>query len=139
MLAVAVLSVTLATAGRWVASGCPVGFCCGSCGTSLGGRSIVASSDHLLTNVSLIGDRNSVLLDVEGRKAVVRESELVVDGTTRCLIPSGCKRIEFMASGGVLRVSADGRIFQKIQRQDVVVALEQRRASTARHAVNGGP
>src|SRR5262249_26256913 len=90
MLAVLVFSVILATAGRWIASGCPVGFCCGSCQTSLGGRAIVASSDHLLTNISLVGDKDSALLDVEGRKVVVRGSEVAVDGTTRCLIRSGC-------------------------------------------------
>jgi hypothetical protein len=114
MLAVMVLSVLLATAGRWIASGCPVGFCCGSCQTSLGGRAIVASTYHLLTNVSLVGDKDSVLLDVDGRNVVVRGSEVAVDGTTRCLIPSGCKQLKFLASGGVLRVSADGKTIQEI-------------------------
>jgi hypothetical protein len=116
MLAIMVLSVFFATAGRWIASGCPVGFCCGSCSTSLGGRAIVASSDHLLANVSLRADKESVVLDVDGRDVVVRGSEVAVDGTTRCLIPSGCKRLEFMVSGGVLRVSADGKTLQQIRR-----------------------
>jgi hypothetical protein len=116
MLAVMVLSVILATAGRWIASGCPVGFSCGSCQTSLGGRAVVASSDHLLTNISLTGDKDSVVLDVEGRNVVVRGSEVAIDGTTRCLIPSGCKQLEFMASGGVLRVLVDGKPLQEIRR-----------------------
>jgi hypothetical protein len=75
MLAVMVLSVILATAGRWIASGCPTGFPCGSCQTSLSGRAVVASSDHLLTNISLMGDKDSVVLDVEGRNVVVRGSQ----------------------------------------------------------------
>jgi hypothetical protein len=116
MIAVMVLSVLLATAGRWIASGCPVGFSCGSCQTSLGGRTIVASSDHLLTNVSLMGDKDSVRLDVEGRDIVVRGSEVAIDGATRCLIPTGCKQLEFVASGDVLRVSADGESIQEIHR-----------------------
>src|SRR5271163_1479321 len=99
MLAVMVLSVLLATAGRWIASGCPVGFSCGSCQISSGGRAIVASSFHLLRNVSMMGDKDSVLLDVEGRSVVVRGSEVAVDCTTRCLIPTGCKQLEFVASG----------------------------------------
>ena len=74
MIAVTVLSVLLATAGRWIASRCPIGFSCGSCQTSLGGRAIVASSEHLLTNISLMGDKDSAQLDVEGRDIVVRGS-----------------------------------------------------------------
>jgi hypothetical protein len=114
MIAVMVLSVLLATAGRWIASGCPVGFCCGSCQTSLGGQAIVASSDHLLTNVSLVSDKNTVRHDEEGRDIVVRGSGVAIDGATRCLIPTGCKRLDFMASGGVLRVLADGKTIQEI-------------------------
>jgi hypothetical protein len=114
MLAVMALSVILATNGRWIASGCPVGFSCGSCQTSLGGLAIVVSSDHLLTNISLNSDKSSAVLNVEGRHIVVRGSEVAMDGTTRSLIPTGCKQIEFMASGGVLRVSADGKLLQEI-------------------------
>src|SRR5215469_13808646 len=88
MIAVMVLSVLLATVGRWIASGCPVGFSCGSCQTSLGGRAIAASSDHLLTDIGLVGDKDSVRLDVEGRDIVVRGSEVAIDGVTRCLIPT---------------------------------------------------
>jgi hypothetical protein len=116
MLGVIALSVILATAGRWIASGCPVGFCCGSCQTSLGGRAIVASSDHLLTHISLVGDKDSVRLIAEGNNVVVRGSEMAFGGTNRCLIPSGCKRLEFRASGRVLRVLADGRTLKEIRR-----------------------
>jgi hypothetical protein len=116
MMAVMVLSVLLATAGRWIASGCPVGFSCGSCQTSLGGRAIVALSDHLLTNISLMGGKDSVRLDVEGRDIVVRGTEVAIDGATRCLIPTGCKQLEFMATGGILRVSADGKTIREILR-----------------------
>lgn len=116
MLAVGVLAVILATTGRWIVSGCPVGFACGSCQTFLGGRAIVVSSDHLLTNISLVGDKDSALLDVEGWNIVVRGGEVAVEGKTRCLIPTGCKQLEFTASGGVLRVYADGRTLQEIRR-----------------------
>jgi hypothetical protein len=115
MLAVGVLAVILATAGRWIASGCPVGFACGSCQTFLGARSIVVSSDHLLTNISLVCNKESAALDVEGRKVVVRGGEVAIEGKTRCLIPTGCKQLEFNASGGILRVSADGRTIQEIR------------------------
>jgi hypothetical protein len=116
MLAVTMLAVILATASHWIASGCPIGFACGACQTSLGGRMIVASSDHLLTHISLFSDTKSAVLDVEGARIVVRGSEAAVDGTTRWLIPAGCKKIEFMASGGVLRVLADGETIQEIHR-----------------------
>jgi hypothetical protein len=116
MLTVMALSVILATAGRWIALGGPVGFSCGWCQTSLGGRTIRASSYHLLTNVSLMADKDSVVLDVDDKNVVVRGSEVTVNGTTRCLIPSGCKELEFMASGGVLRVLVDGKTLQEIRR-----------------------
>jgi hypothetical protein len=116
MLAVTMLAVILATASHWIASGCPIGFACGACQTSLGGRMIIASSDHLLTHISLFSDTKSAVLDVEGARIVVRESEVSVDGTTPCLIPAGCKKIEFKAAGGVLRILADGETIREIHR-----------------------
>src|SRR5262245_7674554 len=101
MLAVGVLAVILATAGRWGAAGCPVGFACVSGQTSLGDRPIVVSSDNLLTNISLVDHKDSAQLDVDGRNVVIRGGEVAIEGTTRCLTPTGCKQLEFTASGGV--------------------------------------
>jgi hypothetical protein len=117
MLAVMILSVILATAVRWVDSGCPVGFTCSSGQTRIGGRVIGTSSDHLLSShMSVLAGANWALLDVEGRKVVVRGREVAVDGATPCLIPAGCKRLDFKAVCGVLRVSADGKPIQEIRR-----------------------
>ena len=55
-----------------LAVGDPVGFVSEGCATSQGGRAIVASSDHLQTNVSPTSDKDSPALDVEGRRVVRR-------------------------------------------------------------------
>jgi hypothetical protein len=116
MLAVMILSVILAAAVRWVDSGCPVGFTCSSGQSKIGGRTIVTSSDHLLrSHISGVGGVNWALLDVEGRKVVVRGSEVAVDGATPCLIPPGWKQLDFMVVGRVLRVSADGETIQEVR------------------------
>jgi hypothetical protein len=116
LMAVMLIALLLATAGRWVASGCLVGLRYGSCETRLGDRAIGASSDHLLTNISLMGSKNAVQIVVEGRTVVVRGGEVTIDGTERCVIPTGCKQVEFMASGSALRVLADGNILQVFRR-----------------------
>jgi hypothetical protein len=115
LFALLALSVLLAVAVPWVANGCPVGFSCGSGQTSLHGMAIIASSDHLLTHVSLSGQKDAVTLDVEGRHVVVRGRTVDVDGTPRVLIPRGCKKVEVMASGAVLRVLADDKPIQEIR------------------------
>jgi hypothetical protein len=115
MLGVMTLAIFLATAGRWIASGGPLGFPCGACMSSLGGLEIVASSDHLLTNMSLTTDKSSAVLDLEGRSIVVRGGEVAVGGTTRCVIPAGSKQVKFAATGGVLRISADGKTIREIR------------------------
>ena len=116
MLAVGALAVVLATVGRWVAAGGPVHFVSDVCATSVGGRAIVASSDHLLTNVSLTSDSTSAVLDVEGRRVVVRGGEVAVDGATPWPIPPGCTRIDIRASGRVLRISADRQTIREVPR-----------------------
>ena len=108
MLLVMLLAVLLATAGRWVVTGCPIGYQCGSCIAFLKGRKIVASSDHLLGNISLETRSDSATLFVEGRQIAVRSDEAVIDGTTSVKIPAACKEIEFTVSRGILEVWADG-------------------------------
>jgi hypothetical protein len=108
------LTIVLASIGRWIVSGCPVGFSCGSCQSASGGRTILGSSYNLLTNISMTADKTVAVLDLAGRHVVVRGNELAVDGTARNSIPPGCKQLEFTASGTLLRVSADGKIIQEI-------------------------
>jgi hypothetical protein len=116
MMAVMVLALPLATAGRWLASGCPVGFRCGRFETRLGERAVIASSDHLLTHMSMTGKKNWVQIDLEGRAVVVRESDVTIDGVDRCVIPTGCKQVELMASGRALCVLVDGKVLEEVRR-----------------------
>ncbi|MFO0891171.1 MAG: hypothetical protein U0790_18760 [Isosphaeraceae bacterium] len=103
----------LATAIRWLASGCPLGWPIGSCVTKVGGLDVVASSDHLLTNIGLRTSGNSVILNVEGRSVVIRNGELLIEGAVECLIPPGSRHVEFAATGDVLRIMVDGKIIRE--------------------------
>jgi hypothetical protein len=73
IFAVVSLTIVLASIGRWIVSGCPVGFSCGSCQSASGGRAIVGSSYNLLTNISMTADKTEAVLDLDGRHIVVRE------------------------------------------------------------------
>ena len=114
LFAVIAFSVILASIGRWIVTGGPVGYCCGSCQTDLGGRAIIGSSYYFLTNISLMADQTTAVLNVGGRQVVVRGDEVAVDGTPVTLIPAGCKRLEVSASAGILRVLADGKTIREV-------------------------
>ena len=74
---------------------------------------VVASSDHLLTNIGLLTSGNSVILNVEGRSVVIRNGELLIEGAVECLIPPGSRHVEFAATGDVLRIMVDGKIIRE--------------------------
>ena len=93
MVAVTMLAVILATASHWIALGCPVGFACGACQTSLGGRMIVASSDHLLTHISLFSDTKSAVLDVEGCVSLSAEARRRSTARLGVSSPLGVRRL----------------------------------------------
>src|SRR5262249_22207026 len=114
VIAAIALSVILASIGRWIVSGGPVGYCCGSCQTQLGGRAIIGSSYYFLTKISLMADQTRAVLNVGGRQVVVRADEVAVDGTPETLIPAECKRLEVSASAGILRVLADGKTIREV-------------------------
>ena len=108
------LIVFLAATGRWFASGCPVGFACGYCQSSLGGRAILASSDHLFETTSMTCDGTSADLSVGGKRILVHGEEVTVDGSAVSVIPAGCETLEIKAVGSVLHVIADGKTIRKV-------------------------
>ena len=87
-LFVAGLAIVLASVGHWIASGCPVGYHCGSCQTSLGEIVIFGASDHLLTGVSLTSDKDSAELDLGGWHIVISDGSIAIDGNVLCSIPA---------------------------------------------------
>jgi hypothetical protein len=120
-IGIALLSAALAAffvvkTVRWVNSGCPVGFACGSCASELTGRRVVASSDHLLTKLDLHAMKTSTSIDIEGRHVEVAGDQVVIDKATKITIPSACKVIEFVARGEVLTVLADGKRVREMGR-----------------------
>jgi hypothetical protein len=120
-IGIAFISAALAAffvvkAVRWVASGCPLGFACGSCASELTGRKVFASSDHLLMNLKLHAMKASTRIDIEGRHVDVAGDQVVIDKTTKFTIPSACKVIEFVAKGEVLTVLADGQRVREMGR-----------------------
>jgi hypothetical protein len=102
--------------GRWVSSGFPIGIACGSCETSLDGRRIFASSDHLLTKLGLRTNSTSSILDVEGRHIEVKGDNATIDKTTKVSLPTGCKSIEFVVKAVVLTIWVDGQPIQRLRR-----------------------
>ena len=102
--------------GRWVSLGFPIGIACGSCESSLSGRRIFASSDHLLTNLGLHSNSAYTILDVEGRHLEVKGDEVTIDKTTKLSLPAGCKSIEFVVKADVLTIWVDGQPIQRMRR-----------------------
>jgi hypothetical protein len=102
--------------GRWVSLGFPIGIACGSCESSLSGRRIFASSDHLLTNLGLHSNSTYTILDVEGRHLEVKGDEVTIDKTTKLSVPAGCKSIEFVVKADVLTIWVDGQPIRRMRR-----------------------
>jgi hypothetical protein len=102
--------------GRWVSLGFPIGIACGSCESSLSGRRIFASSDHLLTNLGLRTNSTYSILDVEGRHLEVRGDEVTMDTTTKLSLPAGCKSVEFVVKADVLTIWVDGQPIHRMRR-----------------------
>ena len=109
LILVALLALVLATAGRWVASGCPMGVTCGSGTATFNGRMFTASSDRLLGNVGVSIRSDCAELNVEGRRIIIRNDEAVIDDGLSVVIPIGCREVEFAISGAELMVSFDQR------------------------------
>jgi hypothetical protein len=106
-----ILSVLfLAKAAFWIAAGCPTGHEVTSSSVSQGdGRAITTSSDHLLTADTLTGDPENAVLELAGRRIVVKGNEASINGVTRIAFPAACKKREFVVRGKVLQILADGQ------------------------------
>ena len=112
LIPVAVLACLgfLAKSLHWASEGCPMGFSMGSCASNItGGRSIVASSDHLLDEVTLAANALSAVIKLGKTRVVILGDVATIDRSTEFSLPAACKKVEFSVRGKAIQVLADGR------------------------------
>jgi hypothetical protein len=107
--------VVVKTVG-WVDAGCPIGFAWRSHGSGLPGRTVIASSDHLLTHLDVHTRQTSVRIYIEGRQVDVAGDQVVIDKGRPITVPSASKLIVIAAKGDALIVYADGEKVAEVGR-----------------------